>query len=364
MRIIRVFAVLFSLLLTACAWNRTSTGHPSDYVEIDNPAATLSPGAPATIWVPRSYVESGVPRGNEVIKMGAEQVVQSIRGPRQEQQGVPEETATEAGLQTNVTVPAGRQPAGAPAYAAPQPSNRQLPVSAPQPYDGRTQPAIVGVSSVRSRIALIEADRGSLVQPLYDNLRHIAVGGILDPVQTAYLAQSANLTNEAERASFSIRLQQEYGVNVAIFLSAPEGADPGKDISADVYDAMGGGLLQKFEATIPQSLGSGKDEGKSVALPATFTEKIRDYLALLPWYGRIIAVEGNRAYIAAGRETGLRINQQLKIYRSGRFMKGLGYAPGDQVGTLVVQGFVGPNGSFGTIREGQGIAPSDIVSVE
>ena len=45
-------------------------------------------------------------------------------------------------------------------------------------------------------------------------------------------------------------------------------------------------------------------------------------------------------------------------------MKGLGFAPGDQVGTLTVQGFVGPNGSFGVIREGQGIKATDIVSVE
>jgi hypothetical protein len=45
-------------------------------------------------------------------------------------------------------------------------------------------------------------------------------------------------------------------------------------------------------------------------------------------------------------------------------MKGLGFAPGELMGSLTVQGFVGPNGSFGTIKEGQGIKATDIVSVE
>ncbi|MGD0844976.1 MAG: hypothetical protein ABSA06_11495, partial [Geobacteraceae bacterium] len=68
--------------------------------------------------------------------------------------------------------------------------------------------------------------------------------------------------------------------------------------------------------------------------------------------------------IAAGREVGLSIGQLLHIYHSGRFMKGLGYAPGELIGKLVVQGFVGPNGSFGQITEGQGVQATDLVSAE
>jgi hypothetical protein len=106
---------------------------------------------------------------------------------------------------------------------------------------------------------------------------------------------------------------------------------------------------------------------KNVAIAAalgTFTDKIKELVALLPWYGRITAVEGSRAYIAAGKEAGLSVGQVMKIYHNGKFMKGLGYAPGEQIGTLVVQGFVGTNGSFGQIREGQGVQPADVVSVE
>jgi len=358
---LKLLTIFASLLLASCAGNRASTAPGSDYVEIDNPAATMSPGAPATIWVPRSYVESGVPRGSEVLKMGAEQVVQGIRGTfRQAQPGVPEQH-----VQATAALPANQQTAGAPAYAAPASANRQTMASAPpQPYDGRMQAAQGVASSVKNRIALLEADRGNLVQPLYENLRRASVGGILDPGQAAYLAQSATLTGDEEKASFSNRLQQDYGINVVIYLSAPDGAGSGKAISAEVYDAMGGGQLQKFDGTLPPNTGADQAEPNSVLLPASFTEKIREYLALLPWYGRITAVEGNRAYISAGREAGLRVGQVLKVYQSGRFMKGLGFAPGEQVGTLTVQGFVGPNGSFGAIREGQGIKATDIVSVE
>lgn len=361
MRFLKIFTISASLLLGACAGDRATTSTPADYVEIDNPSATMAPGAPATIWVPRSSLESGVPRGSEVIKKGTEQIVQSVRGTApQTQPGVPVQQPPQA-----PAYPANQQSAAAPAYAAPSAANRQTMAVAPsQPYDGRMQPSPLVTSAVRNRIAIIEADRGGLTQPLYENLRRAAIGGILDPGQATYLSQSANLTNEAEKASFSNRLQLDYGVNVVIFLSAPDGAGPGKEISAEIYDAMEGGLLQKFDGTIPESPGADQVDPNSGLLPSPFTEKIREYLALLPWYGRITAVNGNRAYIAAGREAGLRIGQVLKIYHSGTFMKGLGFAPGEQVGSLLVQGFVGPNGSFGIVREGQGIKATDIVSVE
>jgi hypothetical protein len=361
LRFLKVCTISVSLLIGACAGDRATTSHPSDYVEIENPTATMAPGAPATIWVPRSSLESGVPRGSEVVKKGAEQVIHGIRGDSaQTQTGVPVQQPPQA-----AALPANQQSAAAPAYAAQPSANRQtVAIATPQPYDSRMQASALVTSSVKNRIAILETDRGGLTQPLYDNLRRSTIGGVLDPGQAAFLSQSANLTSETEKASFSNRLQLDYGVNVVIFLSAPEGAGPGKEISAEIYDAMEGGLLQKFDATIPQNSGADQNDPNFGALPAPFTEKIREYLALLPWYGRITAVNGNRAYIAAGREAGLRIGQVLKIYQSGRFMKGLGFAPGEQVGSLAVQGFVGPNGSFGVIREGQGIKATDIVSVE
>jgi hypothetical protein len=197
-------------------------------------------------------------------------------------------------------------------------------------------------------------------------MRRTGMGGLLDPTQTALLAQYATITNEAEKAAFAMRLQQDYGANTLIYLSAPDGVVPGKTIFAEFCDTMGGGVVRKFDAVIPLSLGSEQaDRNAAVAaIMTTFTEKIKELAALLPWYGRITAVEGRRAYIAAGKEAGISIGQMLKIYHNGKFVQGLGYAPGERVGTMVVDGFVGPNGSFGTIQEGQGVQATDVVAIE
>ena len=169
-----------------------------------------------------------------------------------------------------------------------------------------------------------------------------------------------------QKAAFATRLQQDYGANALILLSAPEGVASGKTINAEVYDTMGGGLLRRFDAVISSNDGAEPADRNSGAAPAlaAFTEKIRELVAVLPWYGRITAVEGNRAYIAAGKEAGLTIGQLLHIYHNGKFMKGLGYAPGELIGTLALQGFVGPNGSFGTIQEGHEVQATDVVSIE
>jgi hypothetical protein len=233
------------------------------------------------------------------------------------------------------------------------------------PIAERAPAPAVAIPAVKSRIAIIDVGQNGLAQPLYENMRRGAIGSVLDPTQTAFLTQYAATSNEAEKAAFATRLQQDYGANEVIYLSAPDGVASGKAIIAEVYDAMGGGLLSRFEAVI--TMNDGEQAGRNAALLpalASLTDKIKELVALLPWYGRITVVEGSRAYIAAGKEAGLPIGQFLHIYRNGKFMKGLGYAPGEQVGTMVVQGFIGPNGSFGVIREGQGIQPSDLVSAE
>jgi hypothetical protein len=328
----------------------------------------MSPGAPEKIWVPRSYVESGIPRGSEIIKKGTEKVMQSFRGTSAQAQpaGSQEQPVIAAATQSS-TVAANQQTAGAVASPFAIPASRQaVAASQPQSFAGRVTAPAVAAPGVKNRLAIIELGQNGLAQTLYENLRRAAIGVLLDPTQTAFLVQNAPLTNEAEKAAFATRLQQDYGANALIFLSAPEGVASGKTIYAEVYDTMGGGLLRRFDAGISLNDGAEPADKSSVAAPAlsVFTEKIRELVAVLPWYGRITAVEGNRAYIAAGREAGLTIGQLLHIYHNGRFMKGLGFAPGELIGTLAVQGFVGPNGSFGHITEGQGVQAADLVSAE
>jgi hypothetical protein len=353
LRLLKSFIFSASLILASCAGNRATTGSSSDYVEIDNPAATMSPDAPAKIMVPRDYVEKGIPRGGELVKMGTDKVIQSFGGSsKQAQTSVPEQHPVPSAAAPFVPVPANQQTAGTAALS-------------PQPFAGRVPAAAEPASAVKNRIALLEIGQNGLVQPLYEHMRYTPIWNMLEPDQTAILFQNSTFANEEEKAAFARRLQQEYGVNLAIYISAPEGVASGKPVYAEVYDAMAGGQLRRFDATIAPNAGTDQsDKAAAEAALGTFTGKIRELVALLPWYGRITAVEGNRAYMAAGKESGLRIGQVLKIYRSGKFMKGLGFAPGEQVGTLQVQGFVGPNGSFGIIREGQGIQATDVVSIE
>lgn len=343
LRLLKVVIPSCCLILAACAANKTSATHPDDYVEVDNPFMTMSKDAPATIWVPRSSVEgSAVPRAGELVKKGTEKVVQSIK------QSPPQTPA-----QTPV--------------AAPQPQQQTVVASAAQPPVVKTQPAAeVSRCPVKSRVALLEVGQGGLVRPLYENLQRAGIGLLIDPAQAAFLAQYSTIADQKGKGSFAKRLQQEYGANAAVFVTAPDGVAPGKAVSAEVYDAMGGGLLRRFDTVIPAYADkdpAARDAAVAAAL-ATFTERIRETVALLPWYGRIIEVDGNRVYIAAGKEAGLQLGQVLTIYRSGKFIEGLGFAPGDKIGTLVVSGFVGPNGSFATIREGQGVHANDLVAVE
>lgn len=61
-------------LLTACAGHRQTAGQPVEYVEVMNPAYTMTPSAPETIWVPKKSTEWGIPRGGEVVKSGYEAI--------------------------------------------------------------------------------------------------------------------------------------------------------------------------------------------------------------------------------------------------------------------------------------------------
>ena len=65
----QILSLVLLALVAGCAGAKTQS-QPSDYVEVPNPAFTMSPNAPETIWVPRRYVDSGVPRGSELVKRG------------------------------------------------------------------------------------------------------------------------------------------------------------------------------------------------------------------------------------------------------------------------------------------------------
>ena len=202
----RALALAGLALLAGCAGQSVQPSE-KDYVEIDNPGITSSPNAPATIWVPRSYVEKGVPRGGELAKRSYEAV-----------------TGTGAH-------PAQRAAATAPTTTAPQ-------------------------------------------------------------------------------------------------MAAP---------------------------TMPAPI---------VATPGNITGTGGKPAHLIPHFGLIAAVEGEKVFFNLGRESGIAPGQKLKVYRGGTVIEGLGLAPGENVATVEVVGFVGTRGGYGVIRQGGPVQANDLIGAE
>lgn len=184
----RVLFLLFLGLVAGCAGAKVQSQGPEEYVEIPNPVLTMSPNAPETIWVPRRSVESGVPRGGELLKQGYE----ALKGKAPAAPAAPQQTAQQAGI-------------------------------------------------------------------------------------------------------------------------AGHGGKPA---------------------------------------------------VLIPRFGLVVAAEGEKVYFNLGREAGITAGQQLKVYRGGTIIEGLGLAPGEEVGTIEFQGYVGTRGGYGLLKKGGPVRVNDLVGAE
>jgi len=341
----RAFFLILSLsVLSGCAGNRATGPSSSDYVEIDNPAFTMSPGAPPTIWVPRSYVESGVPRGSELLEKG----IDKMRAP-----------AAGGGAQ-----PVTQQPVAQQQPASPQPQAAQQPV-APQQQVAPPVKAPVA-PSVRNRIFVVEMGKTALLSRFNEAMKKANAGILLDQAQAALVARYAAVATPADRSALSLKLQEDFGANLVVFITAPDGISPGKSLSADIHEAQGGSLVRTVHATLgiyPETDPAVRDAAVSSALQKLAAE-VKNVAALIPWYGRVVAVEGERVYMSAGKESGLEIGQVFYVYRSGKVLEKLGFAPGQRIGRLEVTGFVGTDGSFGKVKEGGKAQVSDLVGFE
>lgn len=315
---ISIVLPLFLFLLSACAGNKAATLPPDGYVEIENPAFTMSKDAPATIWVPRSDVETGVPRGGELLRKGYEAVKQEATS-------------------------------NAPTHHI----NSKAPQAAANP------------STIKSRIVALEVGQNGLLPPFREKLKSASAGILLEP-DLGSIASFGSITGQEERLSLSKRLSQDLSSNLVLFIMAPDQVAPGKKLVIEIHDAMGGGVLRQVVAIIPAydvADQTARDAAVALAL-ASVTGKVREVVALVPWYGRIVAMDGERVYINAGKEAGINIGQKLKIFRGGKFVEGLGFAPNEMIGTLIIQGFAGPNGAYGVVKDGQHVRITDLVAGE
>ncbi|MGA7827072.1 MAG: hypothetical protein WCA04_05405 [Geobacteraceae bacterium] len=321
---IRVSLLIFLLItLAGCAGNPKATSAPEGYVEIDNPALTMSPDAPATIWVPRSYVESGVPRGGELLEKGYESIRDNLTGSGETSRTV---------QQTTAAAPVAVQQKSAP------------------------------VPRVQSRMVIVEVGKNALLPAFSDALKKVSAGIVVDPAQASVIARYAPVGSQPERSTLAVKLQEDFGVNLVLFLAAPKGISPGKPLSVEVYEAHGGSFVKRFDALIPETMAS--DSAALSAVLHKLALDVRETAALVPWYGTVVSVDASRVYLNAGKESGLTIGKVLNIYRSGKVVGKLGFAPGRKVGTLEITGFVGTDGAFGIVKDGEKAEVSDLVGFE
>ncbi len=322
MRVHQFLLLTFILSLTACAGSRVAGDKASqtEYVEISNPGFTMTRDAPATIWVPKSSVENGPPRGSEAIKMAYESVKNS---------------------QSTAATPQSTPPPAAAATVAAQPAS----------------------TGMRARVVVLETGHNQLAIPFNEKLRSLPGSPV---IAIAPEAAADKLLSRSERAAYAVKAWQDSGATVSLFVSAPDGLIPGRHLSAELYDGMGAGLISKVDALITDY----DPKGTAVLSPVVaaaisqLAERSRDAIALLPWYAKIVAIEGGRIYLNAGHEAGINMGQRLKVYRGGKVVEGLGFAPGTVIGIVEVNGFVGSNGSIAAAKDGVQVYPTDIVSLQ
>jgi hypothetical protein len=169
---------------------------------------------------------------------------------------------------------------------------------------------------------------------------------------------------EKERPAYADELWKDNVAAVLVVVSAPDGVAGGQSLAADIYDGIEKTRLRRVTTVIP--LPAGDDRvSRDASLATSLTDlslRIGDVVNLTPWYGKIFALEGERVYVNAGRESGIQVGQKLKVFRGGKVFPGIGFDPGTQVTTIEIAGFVGTNGSYGIAKDGQIVQLSDIVS--
>lgn len=308
----RLLAEMFSLaLLLGCLSLAGCAGpqqpvNTNDFVEIDNPFYDAVTNDNPKIWVPRKSLESGVPRGKELLKKGYEAVSGK---PAPETGGV---------------------------------------VDAATPPTGRA----------RTRLLIAEAGDLSIGGHLG---KFLSRGCIVRPVaRPAAGVPSA----EAEQLAYLATLASQPAGGPVLLVTKPEGTKPGARVKADLYDIRGPILIRSFTVSVPAPTKEQTPEDALLSALKGLADATISSLEWFPWYGRVIGVSGNRVYIDAGAESGLKTGQKLVVYRDGEAIKGIGFAPGEHITTFPLTHLVGPDGAYGTTVDAPKVQPGDYVELD
>jgi hypothetical protein len=307
---VSIAILAMSAVLGGCAAQRQETIPKDDFVEIDNPYGNGdNPDQNVKVWVPRSSLERGLPRGRELLQKGYDKVTGKAE-PRKSEVVVIDATTPQAGGSTRI---------------------RLLVAEAGDQVVGSTLRNFLG--------------RGSIPKPV---ARPSAVNLATEQEQLASIATLANLPAGGP----------------ILFVSKPEGTKPDARLKADLYDIRGPVLIRSFFVKIPSPA---KDQSPESALQLALkglADATLSSLRWFDWYGRVISVSGERVYIDAGAESGLKSGQKVYVYRGGEVIKGIGFAAGSRIASFPLVDRVGQDGAYGITADADKIKPGDYVELE
>ncbi len=139
-------------------------------------------------------------------------------------------------------------------------------------------------------------------------------------------------------------------------------ADSGNGVhEASSTQVLGIGGATGYDETI---------EGKALrAAIAKFIDNMVGRMAAIEWSGKVAAVDGGEVTVNAGRKTGLRVGDRLRVFGEGRDVidpdtkVSLGRKPGREKGEIEVTDFFGEDAAVCRRIGGEGFAVNDIVKL-
>lgn len=234
-------------------------------------------------------------------------------------------------------------------------------------------------------VKIILKDESPFIPPDegYRDFQEIKVSSATDPTEVAQIAREAGahgfLRGEFERLELVKRFAPEGVLESNIYEIIAK-------IKWDLYDANSARIVRSgivdhtFQEVRSDILYFGEDPGTLPDLPVKVTELARIiaekiYVNLVPfsekigWSGVVVRTEGNRAYINAGRRTGVQVGEVLKVMEAPKSIydpgsgKEVGLAPGRMKGTVKVIQTFGVDGAIAILQSGGGVQTNDYVEL-
>lgn len=299
-----VFGVLTATILCVFALSgcaaRQQAINSDEYVEIDNPFGGEAADGNAKIWVPKASLQKGAPRGRDLAKRGYEKAAAAVL-----------------------------------IDAASAPKN-----------------------SVRVRLLVAESGRQLLAPAL---VGFVGKGALARQVAPPSISEALT---EQEALAYLASTDAASGTGPVLFLSKPEGTQPGARLKADLYDVRGPLVLRSFWVSVPAPVEGQTEKEALLTAVKGLADTAVNSLAWFSWYGKVVAVTGGRVYLDGGKETGLKVGQQVAVYRGGEAIKGIGFAPGQRIASFKIAELFGADGALGDAAEAAQIRPGDYVELD